>query len=72
MYTKRMKIRAVGGNTVMTIPRDLVRLARLTQGISLDIHCSGEKIVIDLTSAQRSKLFDPPAAISPAKAVEAA
>jgi antitoxin component of MazEF toxin-antitoxin module len=72
-----MKVRSVGGNTVVTIPRDLIRLLGIEPGSSLDIHCTGEKIIVDLTSKDRTKLFDPPVkaeavSVEAAEPVEAA
>jgi antitoxin component of MazEF toxin-antitoxin module len=69
MYARRLKIRYNGGNTQLTIPRDLVRQMGLVPGMEFDIHCTGEQIVIDLTTVERSKLFDPPAeALEPVEA----
>jgi antitoxin component of MazEF toxin-antitoxin module len=68
MYGRRLKIRHSGGNTQLTIPRDLVRLLGLVPGTEFDVHCQGRRIVIDLDTAEQTKLFDPPAGTTTAPA----
>jgi antitoxin component of MazEF toxin-antitoxin module len=68
MYTRRLKFRAWGGNTVLTVPRDLVRQMGIEAGMAFDISCTGEKIIVDLTTKEHSKLFDPPAKAEPVEA----
>ena len=63
MYARRLKLRLNGGNTQLTIPRDLVRLLGLQPGTEFDVRCQGRRIVIDLDTAEGTKLFDPPAEV---------
>jgi antitoxin component of MazEF toxin-antitoxin module len=63
MYTKRVKLRDNGGNLVLTIPRDLVRHFGLAAGTAYDIFCDNRQLTVDLTSAERTKLFDAPAKV---------
>jgi antitoxin component of MazEF toxin-antitoxin module len=65
MFGKRIKVREIGGNLTMTIPRDVGLHFGIVRGTELDVFCQDEKLIVDLTSGQRSRLFDPPA-----KAVE--
>ena len=60
MYTKRVRVRLSGGNITLTIPRELARHYDLTPGQAFDLVCDGNKMVVDLTSVERTKLFDQP------------
>jgi hypothetical protein len=66
MYARRLKLRYNGGNLQFTVPRDLVRQLKLAPGIEFDLVCDEQKLVIDLTTMERSKVFDySPKALEP-------
>jgi hypothetical protein len=60
MFGKRMKVREIGGNLTMTIPRDVGDYFKIVRGTELDVFCEGQRLIVDLTTAERTKLFDPP------------
>jgi antitoxin component of MazEF toxin-antitoxin module len=61
MHSRRLKLRENGGNLVLTIPRDIRRYLGIEVGSDVDIHYDSQKLIVDLTSFKRTKLFDPPA-----------
>jgi hypothetical protein len=58
VFGKRIKVREVGGNLTMTIPRDVGLHFKIVRGTELDMFYQDEKLIVDLTSGQRSRLFD--------------
>ena len=60
MFGKRMKVRLSGQNLVFTVPRQVAKNFNIVKGTELDVTCDGPRIIVDLTTAERSKLFDPP------------
>jgi antitoxin component of MazEF toxin-antitoxin module len=70
MYARRLRLSKSGGNATIIIPRELMRLLGLSVGTDFDVHCHSGQMIIDLTSAERSKLLDPPAEVPEKEPVE--
>jgi hypothetical protein len=59
MYGKRVTFRRSGGNIILVIPADLCRGIGLKMDTEADLIYQEQKIIVDLTTVQRSRLFDP-------------
>jgi len=64
MYARRLKLRKNGGSLLMTIPPDLLRLFGITSPVEFDVYLQGQQLVVDMSSAKKTKLLDPPAKVS--------
>jgi hypothetical protein len=66
MFGRRVSLRNNGGNSTMTIPRALCRHLNLKFGTKYDMVFDPveQKITVDHTTAEHSKLFDPPAKVA--------
>jgi hypothetical protein len=56
MYGRRLRLRHNGGNTQLTIPRDVARHFGLEPRMEFDVLWGEDKIIIDLSTAEKSKL----------------
>jgi antitoxin component of MazEF toxin-antitoxin module len=68
MFGKRIKVREIGGNLTLTIPRDVGDHFNIAKGDSIDVYCYDQKLVVDLMSIERSKLFDSPTKVQEVEA----
>jgi hypothetical protein len=60
MLAQRQKLRASGGALQITVPSKAVRECGLLKGDTLDVvyDPDKQKLVIDLSTADKSKIFD--------------
>ena len=69
-HTQRIRLGLDGGNLRFTIPSRVVQRFGLKRGDKLDMVCEDKKLIVDLSTVQCTKLFDPPAEVP--ESVEAA
>jgi antitoxin component of MazEF toxin-antitoxin module len=60
MYGRRITFRRVGGNISVTIPAELCNHIGLKAGTPADLRYQNQKITLDLTTSEQTRLFDPP------------
>jgi antitoxin component of MazEF toxin-antitoxin module len=66
MYGRRIRLGSQGRNLRLTIPREVIKHFGLEVGDEFDMLWEDQKLIVDLSSGERSKLFDPPAQVEPA------
>jgi antitoxin component of MazEF toxin-antitoxin module len=60
MYARRIRLRKTGGSLCLTIPSDVIHCLGITNGSEFDVTFDREKMVVDLTTAEQSKVFEGP------------
>jgi hypothetical protein len=72
MYGRRIRLGSQGRNLRLTIPREVIKHFGLEVGDEFDLLWEDQKLIVDLSSSKRSKLFgDQPAQAEAAEQAEA-
>jgi antitoxin component of MazEF toxin-antitoxin module len=57
MYGRRVRLGSQGNNLRLTIPREVIKHFGLSVGDEFDMLWEDTKLIIDLSTAERSRLF---------------